>query len=83
MLHCGLVITDLALASAARGWRRRGVAAEGAGGSGGGGGGSAADASRAKGGDSGWRRRPQDEQVGPHELRAPEWSGTPCIVSVS
>jgi tetratricopeptide (TPR) repeat protein len=44
MLHCGLVITGLALASAA-------FAAGGGGG--GGGGGSAADASRAMGGDSG------------------------------
>jgi tetratricopeptide (TPR) repeat protein len=44
MLHCGLVITGLALASAAF--------AAGGGGGGGGGGGSAADASRAMGGDS-------------------------------
>ena len=43
MLHCGLAITGLALASAAFA----------AGGGGGGGGGSAADASRAMGGDSG------------------------------
>ena len=45
MLHCGLVITGLALASAAF--------AAGGGGGGGGGGGSAADASRVMGGDSG------------------------------
>jgi hypothetical protein len=65
MLHCGLVIAGLALTSAAF------VAG---GGGGGGGGGSAADASRAMGGDSGgWRQRSQDEQVGPHDLRA--WNG--------
>jgi tetratricopeptide (TPR) repeat protein len=45
MLHCGLVITGLALASAAF--------AAGGGGGGGGGGGSAADASRVMGGYSG------------------------------
>jgi hypothetical protein len=76
MLHCGLVITGLALASAA--FAAGGGGGGGGGGCGGGGGGSAADASRAMGGDSGagggaHKRRSQDEQVGPHDLRA--WNG--------
>ena len=71
MLHCGLVITDLALASAA-------FAA------GGGGGGSATDASRAMGGDSGpgvgAHKMNRGRTSQPARL---EWSGTPSIVSVS
>jgi hypothetical protein len=71
MLHCGLVITGLALASAA-------FAA------GGGGGGSATDASRAMGGDSGpgggAHKMNRGRTSQPARL---EWSGTPSIVSVS
>ena len=74
MLHCGLVITGLALASAAFA----------AGGGGGGGGGSATDASRAMGGDSGpgggAHKMNRGRTSQPARL---EWSGTPSIVSVS
>ena len=75
MLNCGLVITGLALASAA-------FAAGGGGG--GGGGGSATDASRAMGGDSGpgggAHKMNRGRTSQPARL---EWSGTPSIVSVS
>ena len=76
MLHCGLVITGLAPASAAF--------AAGGGGGGRGGGGSATDASRAMGGDSGpgggAHKMNRGRTSQPARL---EWSGTPSIVSVS
>ena len=61
MLHCGLVITGLTLASAA--FTAGGGGGGGEGGGGGGGGGSTADASRVMGGDRG---------AGAHKMNGPD-----------